>query len=164
MKKMSRQLCIVSCIAAGVLFLLHGCGSRYNFDHDPPYINARMNEVFPGSIKNSHRTEYNLPLPENYIGYEVTYLDGAIVMIVIKAPDENGAAKYFDQAVLPAFAMMHEHHYGEDGKWRYVTGKEKDGRHWIGWYNGIWVFELNGLTEEYFDLVIRASRFISRKE
>jgi hypothetical protein len=154
---------LVILIISAALFL-QGCRPRYNFDHEPPYINARMNEVFPSYIKNTGRREYKLPLPKDYIGHEVTYLDGAIVMIVIKVPDEIEAERYFHDMVVPKFKRMPEHYTGREDSWTYVTGKEADGRQWIGWFNQIWVFQLNGLTEDDFDLVIRASRFVSRKE
>jgi hypothetical protein len=163
MKCIYNIIILLFLIIAGTLFL-EGCRSRYNFDHEPPYINARMNEVFPSFIKNTRRVEHKLPLPEEYIGYEVTYLNSAIVMIVIKAPDESEAEHYFHNTVVPKFKTMPEYYLGKEDTWTYVTGREADGRRWIGWFNQIWVFQLNGLTEDDFDLVIRASRFVSKKE
>jgi len=149
------------------IFLFFNClpkGPEYNFDFPPPYINARMNEVFPTYIRQQRRVATKMDLPEGFLGYNVNYLDGDIIMQVIKAPSEEAVKDYFNNTVVPRFKSMPESSTSETDGWLHATGIEKEGRRWIGWINQIWIFQMSGTTEEYFDLVIRACRFIEKKE
>lgn len=159
-----------------VLFLTAGCEAKYDFNLSPPYVNARMNEVFPESIRNSLGTTVKETMPDDrYLGYTVSYLDKAITYTVIKCLDKEltfeqllvqteptkAALEYFNSVIKEKFAAMPYHTFGKkDGFWQ-AFGKDTEGRRWLAWINSLWVFILSGKDSDHFKLAVRASRFVS---
>ena len=85
-------------------FFLLQCEEKYtyNFDFPLPYINARLNEVFPANIFNYQRKAVRLDMPEGVIGYGASYGDG-ILMKVIQFKQGDAAILYFKEIVIPHF-------------------------------------------------------------
>lgn len=147
------------------LILFSQCGGpKYNFNYAPPYINARLDEVFPVSVRETPRKIKKLTLPEDFLGYEASYVEGKVTIRVIKCPGEDDANKYFGTSIVDEFKGKKNHSYDNlDSRWK-ATAVDTDGRQWLAWVNEIWIFVLSGSDNEYFDLVVRACRFVSKKE
>jgi hypothetical protein len=160
-----------------VIILFPGCAPQYDFSISPPYVNARMNEVFPESIRNSPGTTIKEILPDDrFQGYTVTYLDQAITFTVIKCLDKEltfeellvrkeptkAALEYFNSTIREKFYAMPIHTFGEKAGFRQATGKDKEGRSWLAWVNSLWVFILSGKDNDHFKLAVRACRFVAK--
>jgi len=160
------------------LGLWSGCvQQKFDFNQNLPYVNARLFEVFPATIRGTMGKELKLDFTDDrYIGYTQSYLEGRVTITVVKCLDKEltfeqliqrkeptqAALDYFDKTIKGRYAAFPSHSIGYKENFWQATGRDKKGRRWLAWINAIWAFEISGSNQEDFDLAVRACRFVSK--